>query len=111
MGKGDFIMPLNAVMRKGIGKKFGAMLRVQLQEDKTPMQLNAELMECLADDPAAIKFFKSLAKSHQHYFSKWIEEAKTDATKTKRIAQTVTAMSRKQGFSEMMRSLKANRIS
>jgi hypothetical protein len=106
MGKGNFIMPLNAAMRKGIGKKSGAMLRVLLQEDKTPTKINAELIECLTDDPDAIKFFKSLTASHQNYFSKWIESAKTDATKTKRIAQTVTAMSRKQGFPEMLRSLK-----
>lgn len=110
MGNGDFIMPLNAAIRKGIGKKPGAMLRVQLQEDKAPLKLNAELMECLADDPDAMKFFKTLPGSHQNYFSKWIEGAKTDATKTKRIAQTVTAMSRKQGFSEMMRSLQRSRV-
>ncbi|MBI2272083.1 MAG: DUF1905 domain-containing protein [Bacteroidetes bacterium] len=110
MGEGDFIMPLNAMLRKGIGKKHGAMLHVQLQEDKTPLKLNAGLMECLADDPDALRFFKSLAASHQNYFSKWIESAKTDVTKTKRIAQTVTAMCRKQGFPEMMRSLKNNRM-
>lgn len=110
MGDGNFIMPLNASLRKGIGKKQGAVLHIQIEEDRTPVLLNVELMECLADDPEALKFFKSLTKSHQNYFSKWIESAKTDSTKTKRIAQAVTAMSRKQSFPEMMRSLKNNRM-
>ncbi len=110
IGGGDFIMPLNAAMRKGIGKENGAIIQVQLEEDTMQLALNAELLECLADDPDALKFFKNLTRSHQHYFSKWIESAKTDSTKTKRIAQAINAMSRKQGFPEMMRSLKNNRV-
>jgi uncharacterized protein YdeI (YjbR/CyaY-like superfamily) len=82
------------------------MLKVQLQEDKIPLQLSPELMECLADEPRALAFFNSLAKSHQGYFSKWIESAKTDATKTKRIAQTVNGISHKMSYGELIRSLR-----
>ncbi len=105
-GGGSFIMPINADMRKGIKKRKGAMLQVQLQEDKMPLQLSPELMECLTDEPQALAFFNSLAKSHQGYFSKWIESAKTEATKTKRIAQTVNGLSHKMNFGELIRSLK-----
>ncbi len=34
MGGGSFILAVNAEMRKGIGKRKGAMVKVQLQEDK-----------------------------------------------------------------------------
>ena len=61
-------------------------------------------MDCLADEPAAIEFFKTLAGSHQRYFSKWIDSAKTIETKTKRIAWAVTALAKKQGYGEMIRS-------
>ena len=105
-GGGRFIMAINASMRKGIKKRKGAMLQVQLQEDKTPQQLSRELMECLADEPQALAWFNTLAKSHQGYFSKWIESAKTDATKTKRIAQAVNGLSRKLSFGELLRSLR-----
>jgi hypothetical protein len=105
-GGGRFIMAINASMRKGIKKRKGAMLQVQLQEDKTPQQLSPELMECLADEPQALSFFNTLAKSHQLYFSKWIESAKTDATKTKRIAQAVNGLSHKLAFGELIRSLR-----
>lgn len=106
MGDGSFIMPLNAAIRKAIHKKKGAMLKVKLQADNAPLKICPELLECLADEPAAEANFKKLPPSHQLYFSKWIESAKTEPTKTKRITQTVTAMSRGMGYGEMMRSLK-----
>ena len=53
MGGGSFIMAINAAMRKGIGKKHGAMVSVQLVEDKKPYELNTDLMECLRDEPKA----------------------------------------------------------
>lgn len=103
MGDGTFIMPLNAAMRKNIGKRHGAMLKVQLEEDKAGFQFNKDFMECLADEPAASAFFKTLPGSHQRYFSKWIDDAKTVETKAKRIAQAVTALSKKWGYPEMLR--------
>jgi len=106
MGGGIFIMPINAAMRKAIGKRHGAMLKVQLEADDSPFVFNADFMECLDDEPNAKKFFQTLPGSHQRYFSKWIDSAKTDPTKTKRIAQAVSALAKKMGFPEMMRSLK-----
>jgi hypothetical protein len=106
MGGGAFIMPINAAMRKAIGKRHGAMVKVQLTEDKTEFIFNKDFMDCLADEPAAGAFFKTLPGSHQRYFSKWIDDAKTEPTKTKRIAQAITALSKKQGYGEMIRSNK-----
>jgi hypothetical protein len=104
MGGGAFIMALNADMRKGIGKRYGAMLKVQLEEDKKGFVFNKDFMDCLNDEPAAKEFFKTLNGSHQKYFSKWIDSAKTEPTKTKRIAWAVTALAKKQGYPEMLRS-------
>jgi len=104
MGGGPFIMALNAGMRKGIGKRLGAMVKVQLEEDKKPFQFNKDFMDCLSDEPIAKAFFKTLPGSHQQYFSKWIDEAKTEPTRIKRIAWSVIALSKKQGYGEMLRS-------
>jgi Domain of unknown function (DUF1905)/Bacteriocin-protection, YdeI or OmpD-Associated len=104
MGNGDFIIPFNAAMRKGTGKRKGALLQVQLQEDKKEYQLNAEFMECLEDEPAAFDFFKTKPASYQRYYSKWIESAKTDITKTKRIAMAVSSLAKKMEYGEMIRS-------
>ncbi len=51
MGDGGFIMPVNADMRKGIGKRKGAIVNVQLEEDTSPVKPPADLIECLADEP------------------------------------------------------------
>ena len=106
MGEGVFILPLNLAIRKGVGKTHGAMLMVQLEIDKRELELNTILLDCLADEPDAKEFFFSLTKSHQNYFSKWIESAKTDSTKAKRITQTINSLCRKQSYSEMIRSFK-----
>ena len=104
MGGGLFIMPLNTVMRRAIGKKQGAILTVQLTEDKSDFVFNKDFMDCLDDEPAAKEFFQSLTGSHQRYFSKWIDSARTEPTKTKRIAMAITALARKRGYPEMIRA-------
>jgi hypothetical protein len=106
MGGGSFIIPINADMRKGIGKRYGAMVKVSLEEDKAAFRFNKDFIDCLKDEPAAMDFFETLAGSHQRYFSKWIDQAKTIETKTKRIAQSVSALSKKMGYPEMIRSQK-----
>ena len=108
MGGGNFIMALNATMRKGIRKSKGAMVKVQLTID-APYEILPELLDCLSDEPQAMTFFKLLPRSHQNYFSKWIEAAKTNPTKAKRISETVTALLKQQGYGEMMRSLKKDK--
>lgn len=104
MGEGAFIMPLNGKMRKAIGKKMGDKLTVVLELDTRQIQPSSDFMKCLKQDPAALKFFKLLPGSHQRYYSRWIEGAKTMQTKTKRILMALEAFTKNQSFSEMMRA-------
>jgi hypothetical protein len=109
MGNGDFILPLNATLRKAIGKKHGDKITLNLELDERKLILSPDLISCLKEDPAALQFFKSLPPSHQQYYSKWIESAKTSATKAKRIVMSMEGFGKKQGYGEMMRAYK-NRI-
>lgn len=104
MGGGDFIMPVNADMRKDLRKRHGDKINVQIEEDKAAYVFNADFLLCLADVPEAKKHFGTLTGSHQRYFSKWIDSAKTDATKTKRIALAINALAKQWGFPEMLRA-------
>jgi len=106
MGGGNFILPVNAPMRKGIGKKEGAMVEVQLQLDTKKYELNQELLDCLAEEPEAFEYFRSLAPSHQNYFSKWVDAAKTDATKVTRITRCIYGLQRKWDYGQMIRFYK-----
>ncbi len=109
MGGGEFIMPINATIRKNIRKRKGDSLKVQLEIDNKPVLPPAELIECLKDEPTAFNHFYSLPKWHQNYFTRWIESAKTIQTKSKRIAQSVNALSTRKSFGEMFRVLKERR--
>ena len=103
MGGGNFIIPLKADIRKSLGKRKGASVLIKLEEDKRPVQMNNEFMQCLADEPCALEHFNSLPGSHRNYFSKWIDSAKTNETKAGRIARAVNALSLKLGYVEMIR--------
>ncbi len=103
MGGGDFIMSINAAMRKGMGKRKGATVAVQIEVDKAQILPPAELLECLQDEPEALKYFNTLPQGHRNYFTKWIETAKTEPTKVKRIAMVVKTMVRKMDFGAMLR--------
>ena len=103
MGTGNFIMPINGVMRKAIGKRHGAQLKVDLEADNAPLKISKDFMTCLADEPKALAHFNKIPKSVKNYFSKWIESAKTEPTKAKRIARAVNALARSQSFPEMIR--------
>ncbi len=109
MGEGDFVLPLNTGMRKGIGKNLGAAIEVQLMVDTQEINPPTALIECLKDEPAAWAQYNDIAPSHRLYFTRWIESAKTEATKTKRIALTVTALAAGKDFGAMLRSLKADK--
>jgi hypothetical protein len=108
MGGGDFIMALNATMRKAIKKQKGAAVQVQIMIDTNEIKPPGELLECLNDEPEAMQHFNSLTKGHQNYFTNWIKSAKTDPTKAKRIAATLNALNKKWDFGQMLRAMKKN---
>jgi hypothetical protein len=104
MGEGNFIMALNADIRRAIRKSEGAMLQVKLEVDhEYSLEPPAELIECLNDDPDALDFYNSLARSHRDYFLKWIFSAKTEITRNNRIVQMVNAMNNKWDYGQMIR--------
>ncbi|GAB2822010.1 DUF1905 domain-containing protein [Ferruginibacter profundus] len=109
MGEGDFIMAINAAMRKGIRKQKGAGIKVQLTADAAPILPPSELIECMADEPEALQYFNALPQGHRNYFTKWIDSAKTDATKAKRIALVIKTMIRKMDFGAMLREEREER--
>lgn len=103
MGNGNFIMSLNASIRKQIKKTVGETIALKLELETKEYELNPDFVVCLQDEPKALKHFKTLNRGHQNYFSKWIESAKTVETKTSRIARAINALSKNWGYPEMIR--------
>jgi hypothetical protein len=107
MGDGNFIMALKADVRKKLHKNAGAMLQIRLEEDVDfTVEMPDDLRECFEFEPEAKAFFDSLVRSHQWYFIKWINDAKTNETRTKRIVNTVNAMARKWNYGQMIRAMR-----
>jgi hypothetical protein len=106
MGAGHFIFPVNADLRRASKRKAGMKVKIKIEVDDTPFSPSAELMDCIEDLPEAKDFFLSLTLSHQRYFTNWIDSAKTDATKAKRIAMAINAFINKWGYPEMVRANK-----
>ncbi|MDO9000327.1 DUF1905 domain-containing protein [Sediminibacterium sp.] len=106
IGEGNFIIAINAELRKKLGKKEGAMLSVKFELDKSEALKSQELLDCLAEDKIAIKQFNSLLVSHQNYFHRYVYTAKGADTKAGRIVNVINAMYKKMNFGEMIRSLK-----
>lgn len=101
MGEGDFIIPLKADLRKRLRKQKGATLQLLLEVDERPLPLSADFLACLEDEPAALDYFQSLPASHQRYYSKWIEDAKSEVTKSNRIAKAIKGLQAKMDFGSM----------
>ncbi|WP_316850571.1 YdeI/OmpD-associated family protein [Pedobacter agri] len=110
MGAGDFIIALKAALRKQLKKEEGAKIELWLEEDQDfKIDMPEDLEMCLADDDGLLDSFLAQPKSHQNYFIKWINEAKTETTRTKRLAMTVDAMVKKQDFGAMIRENKGKK--
>ncbi|WP_158827156.1 YdeI/OmpD-associated family protein [Mucilaginibacter lacusdianchii] len=107
MGEGNFILTLNADMRKGVRKSAGAIVQAQLEVDHDfKLVVPDDLQECLADDPETLSYFEGLLESHRRYFVNWINSAKTEPTRAKRIVLTCNAMAHKWDYSQMIRASK-----
>lgn len=106
VGNGNFIIAINAELRKKLGKKEEAAVSVKFELDTSEPLQSHELMECLNEDPVALKQFNSLLLSHRNYFHRYVFSAKGAATKAGRIVNVINAMYKKENFGEMIRSLK-----
>lgn len=104
IGDGVYILPLNAELRKKLKVNLGDTVILCLTEDTAEQTVDEDFLACLHDDPEAEQNFLALPKSHQMYYSRWICSAKTEATKTKRIAQAVFGLSRKLSFAETLKA-------
>lgn len=109
VGDGHFILPLKAALRKQLKKEEGATLRVQLEIDTKEYKLPHDLLQCLADEPLALAYFNKLPPSHQKYYGRWIDEAKTEPTRIKRIATAINTLANGSHFGQAVKSLSAHK--
>ena len=89
MGNGKLFLPVKAEIREKIKKEEGDKVHVILYSDNEPLEVPEEMLLCLRDEPAALKFFNSLSESERKFYIQWTYSAKKDETKVDRLAKTI----------------------
>jgi bifunctional DNA-binding transcriptional regulator/antitoxin component of YhaV-PrlF toxin-antitoxin module len=92
--RGRFLVPVSAAVREAAGVAAGDELDVEIELDTEPREVAVpdDLAAALAAVPAARERFDRLAYSHRKEHVRAIEEAKTEATRQRRIAKTVEVL-------------------
>lgn len=104
--KGDgYILPINGEIRKRIHKDTGDKVSIAFEADLDfKIVFPEDLAMCLAQEEEDLTFFLSFNKSHQNHFINWLNSAKTEETRAKRLEMIVKAMALKQDYGTMIRS-------
>lgn len=90
MGNGQLFFPVNAKIRKLIGKEVGDSVHITLYEDKISEQIREELRICLDNEPKEIADkFDVLSEFLQNNYLGWLQDAKTEDEKANRILKLI----------------------
>jgi hypothetical protein len=92
MGNGNLFLPVKAEIRKKINKSEGDWVHVILYPDNEPLEIPDEMLLCLADEPRALTFFKSLSEGEQKNYIQHIYSAKNEDIKIDRLAKTINKL-------------------
>ena len=86
------------------------MVKLNIELDSAEIRIPEELKICLEDEPLAAEWFDKMKMGERNYYIKWIESARSENTKAKRIAMAINSFIRKMDFGAMLREEKKNRL-
>jgi hypothetical protein len=87
----EYLLPVSGEIRKKTGVEAGDELDVEVELDAAPREVTvpADLADALKAEPAARRFFDGLTFSQQSWFVLWVEGAKKDETRQRRVSESV----------------------
>src|SRR5438045_4151947 len=88
---GEFLLGLNRSVRQDAGVEAGDTVAVTLELDTAPREVAVPeaLAAALDDDPEARAAFGRLAYTHRKEYARWIDEAKREETRQRRVTQAL----------------------
>ena len=94
MGTGKHILVIIKDIRKKIGKEVGDAVKISLELDTEPREIDIpqDFSMALAEDAAAQETFEKLSFSHRREYILWINEAKKEETRSRRISKAIEMM-------------------
>jgi bifunctional DNA-binding transcriptional regulator/antitoxin component of YhaV-PrlF toxin-antitoxin module len=95
-GQGTHYLVVNKKLREQAGVKSGDTVFLVIEIDKSPQrpEVPADLAKALEKFPQAKKKFEILSPSHQKEYAAYVDEAKKEETKKRRIAKVIKMLSR-----------------
>ncbi len=90
-GKGGHHMMVNKTMKAGAKADAGNTVAMVLEPDTEPreVEIPRDFARAIRADTAARKIFDAFAPSHRARYVEWIESAKKEETRERRIAKAV----------------------
>ena len=87
----DFFVPLNRKNREASGLTAGDTVEIGISFDAEPRTIDPpdDLAAALSTRPEAETYFDRLSYSHRREYVEWIEEAKKQETRERRIAKAL----------------------
>ena len=98
MGGPNHILIILKGIREQIGKTFGDEVKVSVELDveERVATIPAELKRIFKSDKEAKSAFEKLSYTHQKEYGKWINEAKQEETRQRRIVKTIERLKKGQ---------------
>ena len=89
-GESHMLLILKSI-REQIGKTFGDEVKISVELDSEPrvLEIPADLQKQLKKDKDAKSFFEKLSHTHQKEYVNWINEAKKEETRQRRVAGAI----------------------
>jgi Bacteriocin-protection, YdeI or OmpD-Associated/Domain of unknown function (DUF1905) len=89
--RGEFLVGLNKAVRQEAGVEAGDAVEVTIELDTAPREVDVPeaLANALAGDSDARAAFDRLAYTHRKEYARWIDEAKRQETRERRVAQSL----------------------
>ena len=97
MGADHHILIILKSIREQIGKSFGDKVKITVELDTEPrvIEVPKDLMKELKKHEDAKAFFDKLSYTHKREYVMWINEAKKEETRQRRVAKTIEMLEKK----------------
>lgn len=97
MGGPNHILIILKGIREQIGKTFGDEIQVSVESDAEPrvVAIPKDLLKELKKDKEVKALFDRLSYTHRKEYVTWIEEAKREQTRKRRIVKTIAMLKQK----------------
>lgn len=94
MGSPDHIIGIIKEIRQKAGKDIGDKIAVCFEEDLEPRVVTVpeDFQKMLDAAPLASKYYQSLSYTHQKEYVQWIEEAKREETRMRRLQKAISML-------------------